>query len=76
MTLISRFALPLAAALAVMAGWSWHMQQRGVQREKVRVEAIGKKLDAKAGEARRKVAAKPPSEVQRDLLRWCRDCAP
>jgi hypothetical protein len=74
MTLISRFALPLAAALAVMAGWSWHMQQRGVQREKVRVEAIGKKLDAKAGEARRKVAAKPPSEVQADLRRYCVDC--
>jgi len=72
--MISRFALPLAAALAVMAGWSWTMQQRGVQREKVRVEAIGKKLDAKAGAARKKVAAKPPSEIQADLKQWCRDC--
>ena len=74
MTILSRFALPLAAALAVMAGWSWTMQQRGVQREKVRVEAIGKKLDAKAGEARKKVAAKPPSQIQADLKRFCRDC--
>lgn len=74
MTILGRFALPLAAALAVMAGWSWHMQQRGVEREKVRVEKIGAKLDAKAGEARKKVAAKPPSEIQRDLARYCRDC--
>lgn len=71
---MSRFALPLAAALAVMAGWSWHMQQRGVTKERARIEKIGAKHDAAAGAARKKVAAKPPSEVQRDLARYCRDC--
>jgi len=74
MTILSRFALPLAAALAVMAGWSWTMQQRGVQREKVRVEAIGKKLDAKARGVRKKIEAKKPDELQADLRRFCRDC--
>lgn len=72
--MISRFALPLAAALAVMAGWSWTMQQRGVQREKVRVEVAGKKLDAKARVVRKKIEAKKPDELQADLRRFCRDC--
>ena len=74
MKLLGGFALPLAAALAVMAGWSWHMQQRGVQKEIVRVEKIGRQLDAKAGAARKKIAAKPPSQIQADLSRYCRDC--
>jgi len=74
MTILGRFALPLAAALAVMAGWSWHMQQKGVTKERARIETVGKKIDAAAGAARKKVAAKPPSQIQADLSRYCRDC--
>ena len=74
MKLLGGFALPLAAALAVMAGWSWHMQQRGVEKERARIETIGKKIDAQTAVVRKKVAAKPPSQIQRDLQRFCRDC--
>ncbi len=74
MSWLGRYAGALAAALLAMAGWSAWMQGKGVQKERVRVEAIGKKLDAKAGEARKKVAAKPPSEIQADLAQYCRDC--
>jgi hypothetical protein len=74
MSWFGRSAGMIAAALLAMAGWSAWMQSKGVQRERVRVEKIGKQLDAKAGQARKKVAAKAPSEIQRDLARYCRDC--
>ena len=74
MSLLTRYAIAAAAALAVMAGWSAWMQSRGVQRERDRVERIGKKLDAKAGAARKKVEKASPSQIQADLHRYCRDC--
>lgn len=73
---LGRYAGALAAALLAMAGWSAWMQSKGVEKERVRVEKIGKKLDAKAGAARKKVAAKPLSEIQKDLRRYCLDCKP
>ena len=76
MTWLGRYAGAIAAALLAMAGWSAWMQSKGVQRERARIETIGKKIDAQTAVVRKKVAAKPPSEVQRDLLRWCRDCTP
>jgi hypothetical protein len=74
MTWLGRYAGALAAALLAMAGWSAWMQSKGVQRERVRVEKIGAKLDAKAGAVRKKVAKAPPSEIQADLAQYCRDC--
>ncbi len=76
MTFIGRYAGALALALAAMAGWSLWMQDKGVQRERVRVETIGKKIDAKAKVARRRVAKTKPDEVQAALRRFCRDCGP
>ena len=72
--MINRFALPLAAALAVMAGWSWTMQQRGVDKERARVVKSGETTHAKASSARKKVEAKPPSELQAHLRSFCVDC--
>lgn len=64
------YLIGLAAALAAMAGWSALMKQKGVQSERVRVEIIGKKIDARAKVARKKAEEKP-----HDSLRaWCRDC--
>jgi hypothetical protein len=64
------YLIGLAAALAAMAGWSAWMQGVGVRKEQVRVEAIGKKTDARAKVARKKAEEKP-----HDSLRaWCRDC--
>jgi hypothetical protein len=76
MTWLGRYAVAGAAALAVMAGWSAWMKQNGVKSERARVEVIGKKLDAKARVARKKVEAKPPNELQADLRKYCRDCSP
>lgn len=73
---MTRYVAALAAALLAMAGWSAWMQGKGVQRERVRVEKIGAKLDAKAGQARKKVAAKAPSQIQADLRKFCVDCGP
>ena len=74
--MINRFALPLAAALAVMAGWSWTMQQRGVDKERNRVEAAGKRTSARAKAARSQTEARVRSSnnVLVDLKEWCRDC--
>jgi len=74
MTWLTRYAIAAAAALAVMAGWSAMMRQKGVQSERDRVERIGKKLDAKAGAARKKVEKASSSQIQADLHRYCRDC--
>ena len=63
-----------AIACAAMAGWSAMMQQKGVQSERVRVDVVGKKIDAKAKIARKKVEAKKPDELRADLKRFCRDC--
>lgn len=46
--------------------------QKGVKQEQYRVEAAGKKVDAKAQKAR--VAAVTAPDVARVLQRHCRDC--
>lgn len=61
-------------AVAAMLGAYQIIKTVGVQTERARVETIGKKSDAKAGAVRKKVAAKKPSEIQRDLARYCNDC--
>ena len=71
---LSRYAMALAAAFAVMAGWSLMMKQSGVKSERARVEETGKKLDAKARVVRKKVESKKPDEISADLRRYCRDC--
>ena len=68
------YLVGLAAALAAMAGLSAWQQSIGARKEIVRVEKIGKRLDAKARVVRKKVEAKKPDELQADLRRFCRDC--
>jgi len=72
MTWLGRYAVAAAAALAVMAGWSAYMKQKGVQSERVRVETIGKKVSVKA-KSKRKEAEQKPHE---SLAKYCRDCSP
>jgi len=62
--MIARYALAAALAFAAMAGWSAWMQGKGVQRERVRVERIGKKIDARAKTARKKAEAKPHDSLR------------
>jgi len=71
---MSRYLVAAAAALAVMAGWSAWMQDRGARKEQVRVERIGEKVHARAKAARKAVEKKKPSEVQSALRAYCRDC--
>lgn len=71
---MSKYLIAIGAALAVMAGWSAMMQQKGVEKERVRVDTVGKKIDARAKIARKKVEAKKPEELRADLKRFCRDC--
>ena len=71
---MTKYLAAAAAALAVMAGWSAYMKNAGVKSERARVEVIGKKIDARAKVARKKVEAKKPDELQADLRRFCRDC--
>lgn len=68
--LITRYAVAAAAACAVMGLMYQSTVQRGVKKERARVEAIGNKTDAKARKARKAAEAKP-SDV---LFRYCRDC--
>lgn len=76
MTGLARYALALAAGLAAMAAWSGMMVQKGVVKEQVRVETVGKKIDATAKAKRKAVEAKKPPEISADLRRYCVDCQP
>lgn len=71
---MTRYLIAGAAALAVMAGWSAVQQQRGVERERARVDKIGEATHVRAKTARKKVEAKPPEKVREDLRRFCVDC--
>lgn len=71
---MSRYLVAAAAALAVMAGWSAWMQDRGARKEQVRVEKIGERVHARAKAARRKVETKKPAELSADLRKYCVDC--
>lgn len=71
--ILARYAIAAAAALAVMAGWSAYYQQRGVEKERARLDKVGEATHAKARAARKKVEAKPPEQIREDLRRYCVD---
>lgn len=58
-------ALAFVVAAGFAAGGAFYAAtvQKGVQKERVRVEVIGKKIDAKASKARAAVASKPANSV-------------
>ena len=74
MTGLARYALALAAGLAAMAGWSAWNVRMGVKAERARVEIVGKKIDARAKQARKAVEKKAPEQIRADLRRYCVDC--
>jgi Flp pilus assembly protein TadB len=69
-----RYLIAAAAALAVMAGLSAWQQDKGAQKERVRVHEQGEKAHAKAKTARAKVEQKAAPEIRADLKRYCLDC--
>lgn len=71
---MSKYLVMVGLALAAMAGWSAMMQQKGVERERARVERVAEKTHVKAKAARKKVEAKKPDEIRADLQQYCRDC--
>lgn len=68
--MIVRYAVAAAVACAAMAVYSATLVQKGVTIERVRVEAKGRKVDARAKVARKKAEQKPDVALER----WCRDC--
>ena len=72
--MITRALIAAVAAIGVMVIAAQVMQEKGVQKERVRVETQGKKAHAKAAKARQIVEAKPAPEVREDLRKWCVDC--
>lgn len=76
-TILGKVALG-AGIVAVLLGLrAWdvsHQRKVGAVREQVRVETVGKKIDAKAQQKRERVQNAPPSEVDAALRKYCRDC--
>lgn len=59
----------ITAALLALWGWGYSQQIKGVKKERARVEAVGKKLNAKANKAR----SRAESDARRVLKRFYRD---
>lgn len=68
----------MAVAIGSLAGLRYwdvtHQRGIGKKNEQVRVETVGKKIDAKAQQKRERVQNAPPSEVDAALRKYCRDC--
>ncbi len=65
----------IVVALIGLRAWDVSNQRKvGAVREQVRVETVGKKIDAKAQQKRERVQNAPPSEVDAALRKYCRDC--
>lgn len=76
-TLIARFGLHLAIGAGVLvtyAAWHHRVETKAVERERVRVETEGNKIDAAAQKKREKAERAPASEVGTALRKYCRDC--
>lgn len=76
-TLGGRLALGagIVAALIGLRAWDVsHQRKVGAHREQVRVETIGKAVDAKAQKKRERVERAPAPQIDADLRKYCRDC--
>lgn len=76
-TLGGRIALGacIIAALVGLRAWDIsHQRKVGAHREQVRVETVGKQIDAKAQKKRERVERAPSHQIDADLLKYCRDC--
>jgi len=77
--LLAKFGVYIAIAAGVLVAYAtWHkkVENAGIRKEQVRVEAVGKKIDAAAQKKREKIERAPPSEVDNALRKYCRDCGP
>lgn len=66
--ILARYGLHIGIAAALIVGyaaWDASRVQKGVQKERARVERQGSKTHAKAQDARRAAAAKPASVLDR-----------
>ncbi len=66
--ILARYGFHLGVAAAVIVGyvaWDATRVQKGVQKERARVERQGAKIDARAQEARRAATAKPGGVLER-----------
>lgn len=66
--ILARYGFHIGIAAALIVGytaWDASRVQKGVQKERARVERQGQKTDAKAQEARRAATAKPASVLER-----------
>lgn len=64
--ILARYGLHIGAALGIVVAflaWDASRVHKGVMKERVRVENEGKKVDARAQDARRSIAVQPPSRV-------------
>lgn len=76
---MGKISMALAAIAAVVGLRAWdisHQRGVGAKNEQVRVETVGKKIDAAAQKKREKIERAPPSEVDNALRKYCRDCGP
>ena len=65
----------LIAALVGLRAWDVsHQRKVGAHLEAVRVETVGKQIDAKAQKKRERVERAPAPQIDADLLKYCRDC--
>lgn len=66
--ILARYGLHIGLAAAVIVGyvaWDASRVNKGVQKERARVERTGNKIDAKAQDARRAAAAQPGRVLER-----------
>lgn len=65
----------IIGALISYRAWDvYRLESRGVRKEQVRVEQVGKKVDQRAQKKREQVEKAPPSDVEKALRKFCRDC--
>lgn len=76
-SLWGKVALGAGIVVALVGIRAWdvsHQRKVGAQREQVRVETVGKKIDERAQKKRERVERAPPNEVDAALRKYCRDC--
>lgn len=65
--LLAKFGVYIAIGAGVLVAYfTWHktVEHKGVVKERVRVEQVGKKIDAKAQAARRDAERKPHDSLR------------
>lgn len=75
--ILARYGLHLAIGAGVLvtyAAWHHRVEVKAIEKERVRVETEGNKIDAAAQKKREKAERAPAAEVGTALRKYCRDC--